>query len=79
MNTIPQNSASDLGHSTATTLHLMSQYAHRPCPLLAHAIAQQLARLSQACSDGSSLSLQKLAEALMPQWRHITGGSVARH
>ncbi len=73
MNTVPQKSAntSDAGHSAAAALHLMSQYARRPCPLLAHAIARQLARLSQACSDGSSLALQKLADALLPQWQHI--------
>ena len=77
MNTAPQHP--DPGHSAATTLQLMSHYARRPCPLLAHAIAEQLARLSQACSDGSSLALQKLADALLPQWQHIADGSVVRH
>lgn len=81
MNTILQKSAdtSDAGHSVVTTLQLMSHYARRPCPLLAHAIAAQLARLSRSCSDGSSLALQKLADALLPQWQHIAGGSVVRH
>lgn len=81
MNTVPQNPANppDAGHSAATTLHLMSHYARRPCPLLAHAIARQLARLSQSCSDSSSLALQKLAEALMPQWQHIACGSTMQH
>jgi hypothetical protein len=84
MNTVPQNSADttdrrDAGHSAATALHLMSHYARRPCPLLAHAIAQQLARLSQACSDSSSLALQKLADTLLPQWQHIACGNVVRN
>lgn len=81
MRTVPQNSAvtSDASHSATATLHLMSHYARRPCPLLAHAIAQQLARLSQSCSDSSSLVLQKLADALLPQWQHIAGGNIVRH
>ncbi len=79
MNTDSLHPASDPGHSAAAALHLMLHYARRPCPLLAHAIAEQLARLSQACSDGSSLALPKLADALLPQWRHIAGSSVVRH
>ena len=84
MNPVPQNPAptagnTDAGHSAAATLYLMSHYARRPCPLLAHAIAQQLARLSQSCSDGSSLALQKLADALMPQWQHIACGNTMQH
>lgn len=59
MNTTTQNRADmhDRGHSAAATLQLMSHYARRPCPLLAHAIAEQLSRLSQACSDAPSLAL----------------------
>lgn len=59
MNTTTQNPAEmhDPGHSAAATLLLMSHYARRPCPLLAHAIVEQLSRLSQACSDGPSLAL----------------------
>jgi hypothetical protein len=82
MNPVPQNPATnaDAGHSAAATLDLMSHYARRPCPLLAHAIAEQLASLSKACSDNSSLALQKLADTLLPQWQHIAGGSaVVRH
>ncbi|MBX9905621.1 MAG: hypothetical protein K2Y31_14815 [Burkholderiales bacterium] len=81
MNTVPQNPADthDPGHSAAATLQLMSHYARRPCPLLAHAIAEQLARLSQSCSDGSSLALQKLANTLMPQWQHIACGNAVQH
>lgn len=79
MNTTPQNPADTPvpGHSAAATLQLMSHYVRRPCPLLAHAIAEQLTRLSQACSDGSSLALQKLADALLPQWQHIAGDNTA--
>lgn len=82
MSTFPQNPAvtTDPGHSVAATLQLMSHYARRPCPLLAHAIAAQLARLSQACSNGSSRVLYKLAESLLPQWQHIAcGGTLVRH
>lgn len=81
MNPVPQNPAqsADTGHSAAATLHLMSHYARRPCPLLAHAIAEQLARLSQSCSDGSSLALQKLANTLMPQWQLIACGNAVQH
>lgn len=61
----------------AATLYLMSHYARRPCPLIAHAIAEQLVYLSQACGNGSSLTLQKLADALLPQWRHIACGDAA--
>ena len=77
MNTVPQKST-DTPDAAATTLQLMSHYARRPCPLLAHAIAAQLERLSQACSDGSSQTLQKLADALLPQWEHIACSSAER-
>ncbi len=60
---------------TAATLYLMTHYAQRPCPLVAHAIADQLARLSRNCASGSSL-VQTLAAALRPRWQHIAGGSV---
>lgn len=81
MNIVPQKSAAtpDAGHSVATTLQLMSHYARCPCPLLAHAIARQLARLSRTCSDGSSLTLQKLADTLLPQWQYIACSNVVRH
>ncbi len=64
----------------AATLYLLSHYAHRPCPLIAHAIAEQLAHLSQACTDDPSPALKKLADQLLPQWQLIAGGSSAvRH
>jgi hypothetical protein len=76
MNTAPPNPANI---PVAATLYLMSHYAHRPCPLIAHAIAEQLVHVSQSCAEGSSLVLQKLADALLPQWRHIASGSAIRH
>lgn len=81
MNAIPQKSAvtPDAGHSATATLHLLAHYVRCPCPLLAHAIARQLARLSQICGNGSSLTLQKLADTLLPQWQHIACSNVARH
>jgi hypothetical protein len=81
MSARPQNPADtpDPDHFTAATLQLMSHYARRPCPLLAHAIARQLARLSQSCGKGSSLTLQKLADALMPQWQHIASSNAIHH
>lgn len=54
---------------TAATLYLMSQYARRPCPLVAHAIADQLARLSAPQDHGIADVVRELARALLPQWR----------
>lgn len=81
MHAIPQKSANtpDAGHSATATLHLMAHYVRCPCPLLAHAIARQLARLSQIRGHGSSLTLRKLADALLPQWQHIACSNVVRH
>lgn len=82
MNTTPFNPAPafDARIPVAATLYLLSQYAHRPCPLIAHAIAEQLAHLSQACTDDPSLVLKKMADTLLPQWQQIACGSVAvRH
>jgi hypothetical protein len=82
MNTAPLHPALtvDARIPVAATLYLLSQYAHRPCPLIAHAIAEQLAHLSQACSDDPSRVLKKLADTLLPQWQQIACGSVAvRH
>lgn len=82
MNTAPSNPALlvDARIPFAATLYLLSQYAHRPCPLIAHAIAEQLAHLSRACNEEPSLVLKKLADTLLPQWQQIAGGSAAvRH
>lgn len=64
----------------AAALYLLSQYAQRPCPLIAHAIAEQLTHLSQSCTDDPSPVLKKLADTLLPQWQRIAGGNAAvRH
>lgn len=68
-------SASDSARCTAATLYLMSHYAQRPCPLVAHAIADQLRQLSRNCLSGSSGLMQSLAAALLPRWQHIAGGN----
>lgn len=79
MNTIPPRPANDARIPFAATLYLMSHYAHRPCPLIAHAIAEQLVHVSQSCTDSSSLVLQKLADTLLPQWRRIANDSTLVH
>ncbi|MBY0271366.1 MAG: hypothetical protein K2X06_15985 [Burkholderiales bacterium] len=79
MNTAPPKPVDDARIPVAATLYLMSHYAHRPCPLIAHAIAEQLLHVSQSCTGSSSLVLQKLADTLLPQWRRIACGNVVRH
>lgn len=65
---------------TAATLYLMSHYARRPCPLLAHAIADQLARLGAPGNNGIADVVSSLARALLPQWRQTAGGGTpVRH
>lgn len=71
----PSAPAPQPGTCTAATLYLMSQYAHRPCPLIAHAIADQLARLAQACTGNAWPAMQQLALALLPQWQRIACGN----
>lgn len=63
------------GTCAAAALWLMSHYARRPCQLIAHAIADQLEHLAQACDDGSLMHLQIPAAALLPQWRRIACGN----
>jgi hypothetical protein len=65
----------DAARCAAATLYLMSHYAQRPCPLLAHAIADQLKHLSGNCASGTFQLLQSLAMALLPRWQHIAGGN----
>lgn len=74
-------SASDSARCTAATLYLMFHYAQRPCPLVAHAIADQLRQLSRNCLSGTSGMMQSLAAALLPRWQHIASGGTgaARH
>lgn len=75
MNSVPPHPATDASLPAAATLYLMSHYARRPCPLIAHAIAQQLGHLSRSCTGRSSSVMQKLADALLPQWQQIAGGN----
>lgn len=86
---VPQNignpAASDTSESTlcsAAALFLMSHYAQQPCPLVAHAIADQLGILSRHCAEGTTRALQSLALALLPRWQQIASGqsmTTARH
>lgn len=76
----PHTAAPDPELPAAATLYLMSHYARRHCPLIAHAIAEQLAHLSDACAGRPSRVMQKLADALLPQWRDIAcGGATVHH
>ncbi len=81
MNTVPPTPATDASLPAAATLYLMSHYARRPCPLIAHAIAEQLIHLSRACAERSSPVLQQLADTLLPQWQQIASGNagMVRH
>ena len=65
----------DSARCTAATLYLMSHYAQRPCPLVAHAIADQLGILSRQCVEGTSLLMQTLAASLLPRWQAIATGN----
>ena len=69
--------ASDATRCTAAALYLMSHYAQRPCPLVAHAIADQLGLLSRQCAEGASHMMQSLASALLPRWQAIASGNPA--
>lgn len=69
--------AGDAVRCTAAALFLMSHYAQRPCPLVAHAVADQLGVLSRHCAEGASHMMQSLASALLPRWQAIAGGNPA--
>ncbi|MGA0025286.1 MAG: hypothetical protein ACO3F9_11670 [Burkholderiales bacterium] len=65
---------------TAAALYLMTQYARRPCPLVAHAIADQLARLGSPHDDQIAAVVRDLARSLLPQWRKTACDSgIVRH
>lgn len=64
---------------TAATLYLMTQYARRPCPLVAHAIADQLARLGSPQDDQIAAVVRDLARSLLPQWRKTACNSSVVH
>ena len=67
----------DSARCTAAALYLMSHYAQQPCPLVAHAIADQLGILSRQYVQGTSRLLQNLAASLLPRWQAIASGSTA--
>ena len=69
--------ALDSTRCTAAALYLMSHYAQQPCPLVAHAIADQLGILSQQCFVGTSRLMQTLAASLLPRWQAIDSGNAA--
>ncbi|MGE0556980.1 MAG: hypothetical protein AB7E73_08930 [Burkholderiales bacterium] len=57
----------------------MTQYARRPCPLVAHAIADQLARLGSPHDDQIAAVVRDLARSLLPQWRKTACNSGVAH
>jgi hypothetical protein len=67
----------DSARCTAAALYLMSHYAQRPCPLVAHAIADQLGILSRQYVEGTSRLMQSLAATLLPRWQAIASGNAA--
>jgi len=68
----------DSTRCAAAALYLMSHYTQRPCPLVAHAIADQLGILSRPCVDGTSRLMQTLAATLLPRWQTIASGNTAK-
>jgi len=66
----------DATRCTAAALYLMSHYAQQPCPLVAHAIADQLGMLSDQCIEGTSRLMQTLAAKLLPRWQAIASGDM---
>ncbi len=75
--TLDVTATQDSTRCTAAALYLMSHYAQRPCPLVAHAIADQLGILSQQCAEGTSRLIQTLAASLLPRWQAIASGNAA--
>lgn len=63
---------------TAATLYLMSQYAQRPCPLIAYAITDQLRRLAAPSAAELSPVIRRLAASLLPLWRQIAACGAPR-
>jgi|GEM_PF-2164126 len=60
---------------TAAALYLMSQHARQPCPLIAHAIADQLRRLAATSPAELSPVIRRLAASLLPMWCDIACGA----
>ena len=77
----------EISHNTfvsrcsAAAMYLMSQYTQTPCPLLAHAIADQLQMLARLPATATNTALRSLASGLLPRWQAIAaGGRIAiRH
>ena len=63
---------------TAATLYLMSQYAQRPCPLIAYAITDQLRRLAAPSAAELSPVIRKLAASLLPLWNQVAACAAPR-
>lgn len=64
----------DTAYGTAAALTLMTHYAQQPCPLVAHAITQQLGWLARHGNEGASRNLQSFATMLLSQWQKIACG-----
>ena len=71
------SSADDSTRCMASAIYLMSHYARRPCPLLAHAIADQLRMLARQGAEDVSQLVQSLAGALLPHWQAMASGNPA--
>lgn len=69
--------ANDATRCTAAALYLMSHYVQRPCPLVAHAVADQLGMLSRHDTEDTPHMMQSLASALLPHWQAIASGNPA--
>lgn len=71
--TMAAEAGAEISHNTfvsrcsAAAMYLMSQYTQAPCPLLAHAIADQLQMLSRCLR-------RSLANGLLPRWQAIAAG-----
>lgn len=63
---------------TAATLYLMSQYAQRPCPLIAYAITDQLRRLAAPSTAELSPVIRRLAASLLPLWHQVASCGTPR-
>lgn len=63
-----------ISRCSAAAMYLMSQYTQAPCPLLAHAIADQLRMLSQLPATAANNALRSLAHGLLPRWQAIAAG-----
>jgi hypothetical protein len=67
--------AADAGQHSYTTrcsaaaIYLISKYTQTPCPLLAHAIAQQLQMLARLPATAANAALRALALGLLPHWQ----------